>query len=209
MFIELVDALRCPVPHEESWLVAATARMEARHIVDGTLGCPVCSAQYTIRRGVVDFRRAASEVVAPPVVSDAAQAMRIAALLDLSEAHGFAVLLGDWGAHAYELASIVELPLLLIDPPADITGAPGISVLRTDGELPLAAGSARAMAIDAASASRAPSAVRATRVNGRVLAPVAVELPAEVRELARDESVWVGERTAPSSPLVSLHVRRG
>jgi uncharacterized protein YbaR (Trm112 family) len=209
MFIELVDALRCPVPHEESWLVAATARMEARHIVDGTLGCPVCSAQYKIRRGVVDFRRSGGEVVATHVVSDGEQAMRIAALLDLSEAHGFAVLLGDWGAHAHELASIVELPLLLIDPPAGITGAPGISVLRTDGELPLAAGAARAMAIDAAGSSRVSSALRATRVNGRVLAPVAVELPAEVRELARDESVWVGERTAPSSPLVSLHVRRG
>jgi hypothetical protein len=37
MFIELVDALRCPVPHEESWLVASADRMEARHIVDGTL----------------------------------------------------------------------------------------------------------------------------------------------------------------------------
>jgi hypothetical protein len=209
MFIELVDALRCPVPHEESWLVAATARMEARHIVDGTLGCPVCSAQYKIRRGVVDFRRAPSELVVSPVLGDSEQAMRIAALLDLSEAHGFAVLLGEWGAHAHELASIVELPLLLIDPPADITGAPGISVLRTDGDLPLAAGAARAIAIDASGTSRVSSALRATRVNGRVLAPVAVELPAEVRELARDESVWVGERTAPSSPLVSLHVRRG
>jgi hypothetical protein len=30
-----------------------------------------------------------------------------------------------------------------------------------------------------------------------------------VRELARDEHVWVGEREAPTSPLVRLHVRRG
>src|SRR4051812_37196810 len=121
MFIELVDALRCPVPHEESWLVAAATRMEARHIVDGTLGCPVCSAEYPIRNGVVDFRRGGG-VVAAPVASSAEQAMRMAALLDLADAQGFAVLLGEWGAHAHELASIVETPLVVIDPPPGIMG---------------------------------------------------------------------------------------
>lgn len=209
MFIELVDTLRCPVPHDESWLVAAAIRMEARHIVEGTLGCPVCTAEYAIRAGVVDFRRAAGQPAATRVTSDAEQAMRIAALLDLSEGHGFAVLLGEWGAHAHELAAIVELPLLLIDPPAGVVGAPGISVVRSDGDLPLAAGAARAMAIDVAGPSRVSSAVRATKTTGRVLAPIAVEMPAEVRELARDERVWVGERTTPASPLMTLHVRRG
>ena len=138
MFIELVDALRCPVPHEESWLVAAAVRMEARHIVEGTLGCPVCAAEYPISGGVVDFRRAGGQVRPAHPVSDAEQAMRLAAMLDLSSADGFAVLLGDWGAHAAQLAAIVELPLILIDPPVDVTGSPGISVLRCDGELPLA-----------------------------------------------------------------------
>src|SRR5512140_604765 len=177
MFIELVDALRCPVPHEESWLVAATMVMEARHIVTGTLGCPVCSAEYKIRRGVVDFRRGGGDALPPPLASDAEQAMRMAALLDLSDAQGFAVLLGAWGGHAHELASIVELPLVLIDPPADVFGAPGISVLRTDGDVPLAAGAARAMAIDDGGASRVASALRATRTKGRVLAPLAVDVP--------------------------------
>ena len=208
MFIELVDALRCPVPHEECWLVAAAMRMEARHIVEGTLGCPVCAAEYAIHDGVVDFRRAGSQSVATSSPGDAEQAMRLAALLDLSDAQGFAVLLGEWGAHAQQLASIVELPIMLIDPPADVVGAPGISVLRCDGELPLAAGAARAMAIDGAAAARVASAVRATRAKGRVLAPVAVALPEEVHELARDETIWVGERSAIASPLVRLHVRR-
>ena len=209
MFIELVDALRCPVPHDESWLVAAAVRMEARHIVAGTLGCPVCAAEYPISGGVVDFRRAGGQVLPAHPTTDAEQAMRLAAMLDLSSADGFAVLLGDWGAHAAQLAAIVELPLVLIDPPADVTGSPGISVLRCDGELPLAPGSARAMAMDAGGAMRVGSAVRATRAKGRVLAPVTVQLPAGVRELARDERVWVGEREDVASPLVTLHVRRG
>ena len=56
MFIELVDALRCPQPHAESWLVVASTRTQARHILEGTLGCPVCRAEYPIVDGVVDFR---------------------------------------------------------------------------------------------------------------------------------------------------------
>ena len=90
-----------------------------------------------------------------------------------------------------------------------LTGAPGMSVLRCDGEIPLAAGAARAMAIDDADSARVVSAVHATRANGRVLAPVSVELPPGVRELARDTTVWVGERERVPPPLVTLHVRRG
>jgi uncharacterized protein YbaR (Trm112 family) len=208
MFIELVDALRCPVPHEESWLVAAAVRMEARHIVEGTLGCPVCSAEYPIRDGVVDFRRAGGSIEAASMAADAEQAVRLAALLNLADAQGFAVLLGAWGSHAHQLASIVETPLVLVDPPTDVVGAPGVSVLRCDGDVPLAMGAARAMAIDDGSASRVASAVRATRAKGRVVAPVSVPVPEDVTELARDETMWVGERSALESALITLHVRR-
>lgn len=209
MFIELVDALRCPVTHEESWLVASAVRTEARHIVVGTLGCPVCSAEYPIREGVADFRGGgtpANVAAAAPGSADAA--MRLAALLDLSDANGFAVLIGAWGNHASELAALTEVPLLLVDPPHGVVGAPGISVLRCDGALPIAAGAARAMAFDGPVPGRIVSAVRATRVRGRVVGSASMAVPTEVRELARDEALWVGERETPPSPLVSLHVRR-
>ena len=209
MFIELVDALRCPVPHEESWLVAAALRMEARHIVEGTIGCPVCAAEYPIARGVVDFRRTAGHAPATPEASTPDDAMRIAALLGLSDAQGFAVLLGSWGSHATELGAVTELPLVLVDPPEDVTGSPGISVLRTDGLVPLAVGAARAMALDAGDAARVESAVRATRTKGRILAPAQVAVPDGVKELARDDRAWVGEREPAGSPLIALHVRRG
>src|SRR5690348_10899014 len=108
MFIELVDALRCPVPHEESWLVASATRMEARHIVEGTLGCPVCRAEYPIRRGVVHFRRDPSPRArsADSPRRDPAEAMRLAAFLGLADAGGFAVLLGAWGAQASALREL-------------------------------------------------------------------------------------------------------
>jgi uncharacterized protein YbaR (Trm112 family) len=209
MFIELVDALRCPLPHEESWLVAAATRMEARHFVEGTLGCPVCGAEYPIRDGVVDFRRRGGSLPARLPRGDAERAMRLAALLGLSDAQGFAVLLGEWGADAAALATLVELPLLLVDPPDGVTGEAGISVVRCDGLLPLAPGAARAMAIDAGDAARVASAVRATRPKGRIVAPAAVDVPSDVRELARDGAMWVGERESAASPLITLHVRRG
>ena len=209
MFIELVDALRCPVPHEESWLVAAATRMEHRHIVHGTLGCPVCSAEYPIRDGVVYFRRGADlEATSRPAGHDE-PAMRLAAMLDLTDAQGFAVLLGRWGSRAADLAAIVETPLILVDPPDGVIGAPGISVVRTDGEVPLGAGAARAIAIDEVGVARAASAVRATRTRGRVMAPLSLALPDGVRELARDDALWVAEREPAPSPLITLHVRRG
>lgn len=211
MFIELVDALRCPVPHEESWLVVAAVRMEHRHIVRGTLGCPVCSAEYPIRDGVVDFRRGSDRTatLTPRRAPLGESAMRLAAMLDLTDAHGFAVLLGQWGEWGAELSAIAEAPLILVDPPDGVIGAPGISVLRTAGGIPLAAGAARAMAIDDTSAPRAVSAVRATRTKGRVVAPVSLALPDGVRELARDHALWVAEREPAPLPLITLHVRRG
>ena len=208
MFIELVDTLRCPVAHEETWLVAAAIRMESRHIVDGTLGCPVCKAEYPIRGGVADFRRVLQPYTIDGEHADAEQAVRLAAMLGLSDSLGFAVLLGAWGSLAAELSAIVETPLILVDPPRGVTGAPGMSVVRCDGVLPLATGAARAIALDGGSDARIASAVQVTRAKGRLVAAATVALPSGVRELARDERVWVGERETVPSPLVTLHVRR-
>jgi uncharacterized protein YbaR (Trm112 family) len=208
MFIELVDALRCPVPHEESWLVAAATRMEFRHIVEGTLGCPVCRAEYPVRRGVVDFRRVPHAPLPREVPADEMEATRLAAFLDLTDRTGFAVLVGSWSVHAPLLRALVETPLMVVDPPDGTEGEPGISAIRCDGELPLAAGAARAAAVDAGSPARVASAVRATRAKGRLVLPAGSALPEGVRELARDATVVVAEREAAASPPVTLHVRR-
>ena len=68
---------------------------------------------------------------------------------------------------------------------------------------------ARAVAVDTASEERLASAIRSTRVGGRVVAPASAALLDGVRELARDQSIWVGAREAAPSELVTLHVRRG
>jgi len=217
VFIELVDALRCPRAHEESWLVLATSRIRARHIQEGALGCPVCRAEYPIRAGIVDLRlddarsvaRAGPARVDSGVVDDV-PADHLAAMLNLSDALGFAVLVGEWGRHADALLALEPMPpLLLVDPPEGIAMAPGLSGVRAGSALPLAVGAARAVAVDDTDAERLASAAQATRAGGRLVAPARASIPDGVRELARTERLWVGEREAHPSALVRLHVRRG
>lgn len=218
MFIELVDALRCPRPHEESWLVLAATRLEARHVQEGTLGCPVCHAQYPIRDGIVDLRPLADARPAArerDAEEDAALVQRVpaldlAAMLNLADASGFAVLVGEWGRHAHALLDLEPVPpLLLVNPPAGVRIVPGLSGVEAGGALPLADGAARAVAIDGAEPTQVASGAQVTRAGGRIVAPARAGVPQGVRELARDEYVWVGEREPPAASLVRLHVRRG
>ena len=218
MFIELVDALRCPHAHEESWLVLAASRLEARHVREGTLGCPVCHAQYPIRDGIVDLRphgsgrpaAAAHDGLADPPLVEQVPALALAAMLNLADALGFAVLVGEWGRHAHALLRLEHVPpLLLVDPPDDFEIVPGLSGVRAGAALPLASGAARAVAMDGAEPARLASGAQATRAGGRIVAPARAVVPEGVRELVRDEHVWVGEREAPPAPLLRLHVRRG
>jgi hypothetical protein len=85
----------------------------------------------------------------------------------------------------------------------------GLSGIRAGAKLPLATGAARAVATDAVDPARVAEAARITRVGGRLVAPAASRVPDGVRELARDDVVWVAERLALASAPVTLHVRRG
>jgi len=214
VFIEFVDALRCLRPHESTWLVAAPDRMMGRSIVRGTLGCPVCRAEYPIVDGVAYFGAEPGEPAAarvdPSPPADPELVLRAAALLGLADGGGTAVLGGAWSAAAAGLLELAPAHYLLLDPPHAAHAGDGVSVLRTAGALPLAAACVRGVALDDATAS-APvleSAVRALRPAGRLVAPAGAPLPAGVRELARDPRHWVAEREVPPSPPVRLGLAR-
>jgi len=211
MFVEIVDALRCPRPHEESWLVLAARRTEDRHVVEGTLGCPVCHAEYQIHDGVADFSDGAPhDVVSAQRAGVLAPAEHLAAMLNLGDALGFAVLIGAWGARADALLELLDAPpLLLVDPPPGVAMGHGLSGICSGAMLPLATGAARAVASDSADAGRVADAARVTRAGARLVAPAESRVPPDVRELARDEDVWVGERLPLASAPITLHVRRG
>lgn len=195
MFVELIETLRCPRPHEDAQLVASTSRTEARHIVEGVLGCPVCGAEFTIANGVARFGEPAEET--KPERPDAETAMRLAAFLELTDAHSFALLCGRWGAHADPIHQLAETQLVLVNPPRSVPADIAAGVVLTSEAVPFAGGSARALALDEpASRNFVRSAVRAVRAGGRVLGPATLDLPEGVTELVRDEWMWVGEKIA-------------
>lgn len=201
MFVELIEYLRCPAEHEESVLVAAAERSEQRHIMSGVLGCPVCGAEYPIRDGVARFAEAALVATEPPSIEIA---MRIAAFLELTDARGFVLLCGRWGAHAAPLADLVETPVFLVNPPAGADLSRAAAVIETGATLPLAAGVARAAALDPALATPPDAFLRAVRGGARVMGAVAMPIPAGLTEIARDSRDWVAEKSATPEPAPRL-----
>jgi uncharacterized protein YbaR (Trm112 family) len=199
MFIELIDMLRCPNSHEESWLVLASRRMDRRDVMDGVLGCPVCKAEYSIVEGRVRFSPESHlDEGAEPSNED--EALRLAALLDLASGGGYAIITGALGRNAPHLRALSEVPLLLVNPPPETEMGSGVSGLTLDSNwtaLPLAASSARAIAFDDSTTEKQLLAgLRVVRPAGRVLAPIALSVPDGVAELVRDDRQWLAERRA-------------
>ena len=108
MLVDLLEHLRCPNSHADSWLVASALRTAERHILEGTLGCPTCGSEFAIRDGVVSFGR---EDLPP---SDAAHAdiqedaLRLAALFAAHDRGGLYVLGGAWGKLAGALSDLLD-----------------------------------------------------------------------------------------------------
>jgi len=202
MFIPLVDVLRCVRPHEDTWLVASIDRAEDRDIIEGTLGCPSCLAEYPIRDGVVHFASdVARPVYRPPSEHDV---IRLAAALDLVEPRMTAVLHGSWGAYAPVLRGLSPVPLLLVNPPEGISSGDGVSIVLSP-VAPIASSSVNAVAADAgAGSAMTASLIRALRGGGRMVGPAAMALPDNLVEITRDDALWVARLDAV--PFVSAPI---
>jgi uncharacterized protein YbaR (Trm112 family) len=211
VFIDLVDDLRCPRPHEDTWLVAAADRSLDRDIIEGTLGCPICRAEYPIRAGVVWFTEPVARAAVPTAdgTVDPERAMRLAAFLDLSDARGLALLTGSWGGAAELLRDVVPTDFVLLNPRPPVGAGNGISVLEIGGGIPLAEATCRGVALDEAHAGPAylDDAVRVLRPRGRLVAPASTPTPNGVTELARDDRLWVAERDPAPPKVIPLQGR--
>ncbi|HEX7123971.1 MAG TPA: hypothetical protein VF178_16455 [Gemmatimonadaceae bacterium] len=211
MHIEVVDALRCIEPHEETWLVASVEAWHGRQIRTGTLGCPVCRASYPVVNGVADFTGAATTAVdgsAAGGAPDVDDALRLAALLDLREAGGIVLLAGRHAALVDALEAMTAAHYVVLLAPNEAWSGPG-SALRVRERLPFASASVRAAAVDGglAGADLLGQMARVIRPAGRLVAPVGTPVPDEISELARDDRDWVGERQAATTPPVALRRR--
>ncbi|HEY3011210.1 MAG TPA: hypothetical protein VGJ36_00590 [Gemmatimonadales bacterium] len=134
MFIELTDHLRCPVDHDESFLVLLPDRMEGRSVLSGQLGCPVCGRTFEIVDGVLDTGPA------PDVIDSRGTALDADGLLALTGLHGpggYLVLVGPVASLWREIGELNPgVALVGINPDRAVTDAPALSVLR-GGRIPL------------------------------------------------------------------------
>jgi hypothetical protein len=216
MFIELVDSLRCLSPHDETWLVAAASRMDGRHVIDGVLGCPVCKREYAVRDGTAWFSARQPDAASPDLTTlsvdaDPDRVTRTAALLDLSQPGGIVVVGGSWAAHADAVAELGVAHVVVLNARASESSVQEVSSIVVDDRLPFGPTALRGVAVDGSGASLGllSSAASSLRSRGRLVAPSDVAVPDGLEVLARDDRVWVAERTVVASPPIALRsVRR-
>ena len=207
MFTELIDTLRCPNAHEDSWLVATSTRTAGRHIIEGKLGCPVCRATFAITGGDVLF--APGGGLRSSRVLDDDAAFRLAAQLHLVEAPQPILLTGGWSAAVKPLRTIVSSVTMFVgDATSAVVHDERVSTLRLPAAgIPLATGSLRAIALDAAHASDEflSESARTLRTAGRLVVPASIVLDGALwRTLATDTDVIVAERLAVASAPIPL-----
>jgi len=200
--LDVIDILRCPASHAESFLVATIDDAVDGTIRSGRLGCPICDARYEINAGALLM-----DAEAPPAGSlepaDDGAVTKVAALLDLADPGGTILLSGGACALARPLSALMDIGIIMLNPPAKIEGWGRATPLYTS-KLALASGTLRGAWVDESSARAIADVVTATRAGGRIVAPATLPVPRLVRELVRDDAVWVGVRQADGGTPVTL-----
>src|SRR6266705_2052016 len=145
MFIELVDLLRCINAHEETWLVTSFRSVSNRFVLEGTLGCPTCSAEYRISEGIGRFgtRPTASEVPRNPTSVREREDLstRAGAFLNVTEPGATVVLGGRWAEAAQELSVMTEARIFALNAARHIEESETVGLLEVNRVIPLAASS--------------------------------------------------------------------
>jgi uncharacterized protein YbaR (Trm112 family) len=196
LYIELIDLLRCPVEHEETWLVASFSRVEDRFIIEGKLGCPVCSAMYEIVDGVPRFGPRA--LPSNPVEASDDDVVRAAALLNLTRPNSIAVLCGDETRVAAGVSEMTQARIIVLNPQSHIEETERVAAVTCENRIPLGSASVDAIAVGDCGAL-VGDAARVLRPGGRISAAASIDLGSGFVTLARDEKNVVGE--APSSVI--------
>jgi len=199
--------LRCVNPHEETWLVASFREITNRIVLEGTLGCPVCSAEYQIRNGVIDFTRGQSVTGVEAERAAAGHsreelATRAGAYLDATQPGTTIVLGGLWAYAAHQLAEMADVRVLALNAPSEVAESERVGLLHIAGAIPLATNSAHGVALDSWFGPTAiEEALRVVRAGGRIVGPASLTTPDGAAVLAHDERYWVAEKTPEMVPL--------
>ena len=208
MFIELIDLLRCINAHEDTWLVASFKTVANRFVLEASLGCPSCSAQYPVREGIADFSAGVSLESCEAERSAASHrreelATRAGAYLDATEPGATIVLGGVWAYAAPELSEMAGVRVLALNAPDEVKESQTVGLLRVASNIPVAPGSVFGVALDTWFPVKiVESAVRAVRPGGRIVGPATMAPPAGLSVLAHDDNYWVALK-APEVVTIS------
>ncbi|MGQ0538674.1 MAG: hypothetical protein ACT4R6_06985 [Gemmatimonadaceae bacterium] len=191
--------------------MAAAQLQRDRRIIRGTLGCPICYAEYPIVDGVVDTRRSPAQFAerGNPALPDEESVMRLAAQLDLQNPGGVVILGGVYGAFAPAMSVLFQAQYIALNPPAAAPQESHASVILSDSRLPLNDAFARGVAADDREVHNlgVSELARLVRRGGRLVLPSGATPPQGMRVLARDERELVAELERVGSEPVAL--RRG
>jgi uncharacterized protein YbaR (Trm112 family) len=201
MYIELIDLLRCPRDHEETWMVAAFTKMDERFVIEGKLGCPVCGSGYSISSGIVDLRSGSGggetkELPGPP---DPDAALRIAALLNLTRPGALVILEGESASAAHEVSELGQCRVIALNPVSRVDDSERVATVLADARIPFASSSVHGIALS--NGQLANDIERVLQAGGRAVLPAKASLPGGLNELARDDHNVVAEYVGP---IVSL-----
>ncbi|MDE2944462.1 MAG: hypothetical protein OXT63_09700 [Gemmatimonadota bacterium] len=223
MFLELAEVLDCPDCASSAGLVAFVDRAESRRVVEGRLGCPLCEIEVPIRGGTMRFdladaaRRATPSTGTARPAGEAAPeaALRLAALLGVSDRAGMVVLLGPrLAAHAPAIARLRDRLEVLVWLPDPGDGSPPAAVGVEDlvagvdpllgaapHRWPIRSGALHGIALAAPMALQLSEITRCARPGARLVVenPTPAEVDSlatsEFAEVASDATIWVGERS--------------
>ena len=198
MLLDVTEILRCPQPHEESYLICGPITMDSRDVVRGGLACPVCRAEYPIVDRVAWFAPpdAVADTRAPGAPSGlTAEAVRT--FLDLQGGGGYVLLVGSATRFGPELAALLpSSAVVCCCLSSSRPDAGSISVLHSPRVMPIKRHCMRAVVVgsDAALEPWLASAVEALLPGLRLIVEDEAAAPAGVVELARGAGVFVGEK---------------
>ena len=200
MFIEMLDLLRCINEHDDTWLVASFRTVSNRFVQEATLGCPVCSAKYSIEKGVADFTLGESvpscdEERAAANHEREELATRAGAYLNATEPGATIALGGVWAYAAGDLSQIADVRVLALNPSGAVQESARVGLLRVAADIPVAPASLLGIALDAWFPKQiVNAAVKAVRPGGRVVGPSGMTAPPGLQVLARDKNYWVAQK---------------
>ncbi len=154
MHLFLTDRLACPRCGPDFGLILLADEVRNQRVLDGSLGCPNCRERYPVREGFGDLRvpprrplsEASLEATAGAGGTEGADgAVRIGAMLGVTEGPGLLLLKGPEGRHGQALARILPGVEVVVLDPHQWRGVEqeGVSRLASGSRLPFRSNSFR------------------------------------------------------------------